>query len=164
MNESEIYAFDNIIDVIVSKYDKSYRDDLKQDLYLFLIEKLNDSVLDKVKSKNDYIFISLKNKAVELMKKEYDKNKHILSLDSCINNYESLVLDDYYDDIKTNIELVNIAKIQAICTKDEYTLIEKYYIKHIGQKKLAVEYGMTQQNISKKLKKIIKMLRNKLSS
>lgn len=53
-------------------------------------------------------------------------------------------------------------RICRICSLEDYELLYRHYIENVSQKELALELHITQQAVSKKLKKIVKKLRNEL--
>ena len=85
----------NMIDVIISKYNQKFHDDLKQELFLKTLELINNNI--KTKSFESYLFVALKNHAYKYVKQETKQNDYIeyddnIKYNPYINSFEYLLL------------------------------------------------------------------------
>lgn len=160
-------TYESKIDVIVSKYRKFYRKDLKQELLSFLYYAFENNTFKHAENMQNYIYICLKNEALRLYKKEYNEKCKMISLDEIeetsgmrvheiIMNRdegenESHFCEEYSGELET--------KICQICSKNDYQLIYDVFVNNINQKDIARELGISQQAVSKRIKKILNKLR-----
>lgn len=161
-----INTFGSKIKYICSNYDQSYREDLEQELYLFLINLANNLNNNKIVNYENYIYICLKNKAVQLYKSQVNYKKKIYSLDK-LNSYESYSYvnmieekgkgeDEYfYEYVKTNV----LKAIDVLLNNTEAIIIKKYYIENKTQKEIANEINSSQQYVSKVIKNGLQKLK-----
>lgn len=164
----EILRYEKMIDVMVSNFKNQYREELKQDLYLYLLNNFQNKNFSNAKNLDNYIFICLKNKAKYEYKSKYCCPIDIISLDktnditgsalinSIPNNRDDGENEEYTYSIPME-ELKN--RICKICSLGDYEILYQYYVDKVSQKELALELQITQQAVSKK---IIKKLKNKL--
>lgn len=127
--------FEKQIKYISSKYDMTIREDLEQDLYLFLINLTKKLSNYNINNYKDYIFISLKNKANDIYKKSYKKDVSIYSLNITIK--EAYIIKKYYIENMTQQEIA-----KELCTSQQY--ISK--VKNIGLKKLKTYFETKRDN------------------
>lgn len=166
----KLQEYTNLINIIVSDYEKEYREDLIQDLNLFLYEGFKNNKFKDAINESNYIFICLKHEALSKYKKEYKKKVLTISLDKEDNNIESKIIKSTSkeEDEGNNIFPYDItlgeleSQICQICSLKDYYLLKKYIIEDVNQKDLAAELGVSQQAISKRIKKITNKLRNQL--
>ena len=158
--EKLINIFDSKIKYICSNYDKSYRKDLEQELYLFLFTLANNLNNNKINNYEKYIYICLRNKAIEIYKTHLNYKKQIYSLDKFSSNencsYVDMIKDEnkgedeyFYEYVKSNV--LNV--IDILLTEAEATIIKKYYIENKTQKEISKEMNFSQQYVSKVIKK-----------
>ena len=158
--EKLINIFDSKIKYICSNYDKSYRKDLEQELYLFLFTLANNLNNNKINNYENYIYICLRNKAIEIYKTHLNYKKQIDSLDKFSSNencsYVDMIKDEnkgedeyFYEYVKSNV--LNV--IDILLTEAEATIIKKYYIENKTQKEISKEMNFSQQYVSKVIKK-----------
>lgn len=150
-----------MIDYLVCKYPSYLRDDLKQELlmklYKLLIKKRSIFDIDH------YIFISLKNCAIDFYKKEMS-NKYLSLNQKIQNNYE--MIDFIIDSSSTENSKpsLTIDELKLLTHKElttqERNIFEEYFYYNVKQKDLAKEYDTTQQNISKIIKKALSKIKN----
>lgn len=149
-----------MIDSLICKYPKYLQDDLKQELLMKLYKLLTSKrIIYKIDS---YIYISLKNCAIDFYQKEM-ANKH-LSLNQTIKG-EYEIIDFIVDNSSIkNDALLNFDELKKITdkalTNQEKQIFEEYFYYNIKQKDLAKKYYMTQQNISKVIKKALNKIKN----
>lgn len=165
LNKDTVLQFEKEIEIIISKYEREIRDDIKQDLYMFLLDGFKNHQFDKAKDIRSYVFICLKNEALRVFKKKYNEN--MLSLDKVHDVYDIDLVD--YNSIKDDGENSDVSqtdlreKICKICSEDDFILIYKYYVEKIQQNDLSRIYGVTPQAISKRIRNITNKLRKNLS-
>lgn len=166
--EKLISQFSKKIKIICNSYDKLYRDDLEQELYLFLFNL--DESLDKQKIINyeNYIYICLKNKAIEIYKKQLNYQEQIIHLESLDgeNNYSYVNIlkdknnredaDEFLEYVKSNV----LEMVDVLLTKSQSIIIKKYFWENKVQKEIAKELKVTQQYISKQINRGLKKLKN----
>lgn len=70
----KLNKYQKIIKYLVSDVSKNYIDDLEQELYVKLLEILNNND-NKIVNIDNYIFIALRNKKYEFLNKQ--KKKHM---------------------------------------------------------------------------------------
>ncbi len=145
----------------VSKYPKYLREDLRQELLMKLYEIL--TIKKNICNLDNYIFISLKNRASDVYKKELQNTYPSLNQKMSMNSEQ---IDFVVDPSTTNqdkyfIEVCNFKRVfEQSLTKREQEILEAYLFHHIKQKKLAEKYQTTQQNISKVIKKALNKIKN----
>lgn len=165
----EILRYGKMIDIVVSKYNREFYEDLKQDLYLFLLNCFENDSFRDVKNLDNYIFICLKNRAQYEYKSKYASFMETVSLDtadevtgtSLLNSIPEKGEKEARETDDLSIEEIK-EKICRICDKKDYELLYRYYVAEVSQKKQAEELEISQQAVSKRLKKIIGKLKNKL--
>lgn len=148
-----------MVDSLVYKYPKYLQDDLKQELLMKLYKLL--IMKRKIYETDSYIYISLKNCAIDFYRKERS-NMH-LSLNQTIQG-EYEMIDFIIDDSSINhTNLLNLEELNKITnevlTNQEKQIFEEYFYYNIKQKDLAKKYYMTQQNISKIIKKSLSKIK-----
>ncbi len=145
----------------VSKYPKYFKEDLKQELLMKLYEIL--TIKKDIYNLDNYIFISLKNRANDVYKKELQNTYPSLNQKISMNSEE---IDFVVDQSTTHqgeyfIDVCNYQRIfEQSLTSKEKDILEEYLFHHIKQKKLAEKYQTTQQNISKVIKKALNKIKN----
>lgn len=150
-----------MISYLISKYPKYIRDDLRQELLMKLYKMLTTE--KDMYNQENYIFVSLKNHAIDVYKKEL-RNTHI-SLNQKIS-IDSEKLDFVVDKSTTNekdyfFNSYDYKKIfNQLLTNKEKHILEEYIFHHTKQKKLAETYHTSQQNISKIIKKALNKIKN----
>jgi RNA polymerase sigma factor, sigma-70 family len=150
-----------MISYLISKYPKYIRDDLRQELLMKLYKMLTTE--KDMYNQENYIFISLKNHAIDVYKKEL-RNTHI-SLNQKIS-IDSEKLDFVVDKSTTNekdyfFNSYDYKKIfNQLLTNKEKHILEEYIFHHTKQKELAETYHTSQQNISKIIKKALNKIKN----
>lgn len=147
----KIENYQKMINYVVNTIKTNYKEDLKQELNLYLLLLMSKIDIKKIKNLDNYIFVSLKNKAKEWIKQE---NKYL----EYIPLSESLVKDTYT--IENNKLLEDI--ICKICSKEEYKLLYDFIVLEISQNKLSAKYNVSQQALSKKISKILNKIKKKL--
>lgn len=172
VNEETILKYDKMIRIVVSKYDRSVREDLRQDLYLYLVEGMKKDWFVNSDDMDSYIFISLKNRASYEFKTKYQNNIKTISLnmrDSKTGNEWIDSIPDNGDEGANEVNASNMLmeelkeRICEICQESDYVLLYRYIVDKTSQKELAQELKITQQAVSKKLKKIIQTIRENLN-
>lgn len=174
--EKLINIFGSKIKYICSNYDKSYREDLEQELYLFLFNLTNNlNNNNKIINYENYIYICLKNKAIEIYKTHLNYRKQIYSLDNFSSNencsYVDMIKDEnkgedeyfvnkgedeyFYEYVKSNV----LDMIDLLLTEIEATIIKKYYIENKTQKEISKEANISQQYVSKVIKNGLQKLK-----
>lgn len=87
-----------MIDVMVSNFKNQYREELKQDLYLSLLNSFQNNIFCNAKNLDNYIFVCLKNQAVFEYKSKYSCSVEILSLDKTSKVTGSPLINSIADD------------------------------------------------------------------
>lgn len=147
----KIENYQKMINYVVNTIKTNYKEDLKQELNLYLLLLMSKIDIKKIKNLDNYIFVSLKNKAKEWIKQE---NKYLEYLPLS----ESLVKDTYT--IENNKLLEDI--ICKICSEGEYKLLYDFIVLEISQNKLSAKYNVSQQALSKRISKILNKIKKKL--
>lgn len=147
----KIENYQKMINYVVNTIKTNYKEDLKQELNLYLLLLISKIDIKKIKNLDNYIFVSLKNKAKEWIKQE---NKYL----EYIPLSESLVKDTYT--IENNKLLEDI--ICKICSEEEYKLLYDFIVLEISQNKLSAKYNVSQQALSKRISKILNKIKKKL--
>ena len=145
----------------VSKYPKYYREDLRQELLMKLYEILTNE--KDTHNLDNYIFISLRNRASDVYKKELQNTYPSLNQKTSMNTEEidfvvdpsTLNQDEYFINVYYYQKMV-----EQSLTDKEKDILEAHLFHHVKQKKLAEKYQTTQQNISKTIKKALKKIKN----
>lgn len=164
--EELINIFGSKIKYICSNYDKSYREDLEQELYLFLFNLANNLNYKKINNYENYIYICLKNKAIEIHKMHLNYKKQIYSLDKFSSSesysYVDMIRDEnegedecFYEYVKSNV----LNMIDILLTETEAIIIKKYYIENKSQKEISKEIKFSQQYVSKVIKSGLQKLK-----
>ncbi len=164
--EKLINIFGSKIKYICSNYDKSYREDLEQELYLFLFNLANNLNNKKINDYENYIYICLKNKAIEIHKIHLNYKKQIYSLDKFSSNesysYVDMIKDEnkgedeyFYEYVKSNV----LNMIDVLLNEIEATIIKKYYIENKTQREISKETNFSQQYVSKVIKNGLQKLK-----
>lgn len=171
MNE-EMLRFEKMISIVVSKYENQYREDLKQDLYLYLFNSFQNKNFNNAKNLDNYIFICLKNQAKYEYRTKYCCPIDIVSLDKTNDITGSALIysipdnrnDEQNEEYRSSIPIDELKnRICEICGLGDYELLYRYYVDKVSQKELALKLQITQQTVSKRLKKIVKKLRKELT-
>lgn len=149
-----------IISFLVSIYPTYIRDDLRQELLMKLYEILTSK--RNINNLDNYIFISLKNHAINFYQKEC--LHHHTSLNIKINENTELI-DLIPDNMPHNNEYLYIKNkyhffSNLLLKPKERKIIEDYFFNNIKQKDLSYKYKTSQQNISKIIKKAIKKIKD----
>lgn len=149
-----------IISFLISIYPTYIRDDLRQELLMKLYEILTSK--RKINNLDNYIFISLKNHAINFYQKEC--LHHHTSLNIKINENTELI-DLISDNTSHNNESLNAKSkyhffSHLILKPKEREIINDYFFNNIKQKDLSYKYKTSQQNISKIIKKAIKKIKD----
>lgn len=164
--EELINIFGSKIKYICSNYDKSYREDLEQELYFYLFNLANNLNNNKINNYENYIYICLKNKAIEIYKKHLNYKKQIYSLDRFSSNesysYVDMIKDEnkgedecFYEYVKSNV----LNMIDILLTETEAIIIKKYYIENKTQKEISKKINFSQQYVSKVIKNGLQKLK-----
>lgn len=131
------------IEVIISKYDIKYHEDLRQELYLKTIEILNsDKNINNIES---YLFITLKNKAIKYVKQESQKSEYIEF--------------DEKKDYHISYQHFNFS-FMSYLSKIEKSVFVYYFICGYSKKEIANKLN----TYPKKVNLIIEKIKNKLFS
>jgi len=154
-----ITKYNNTINFLVNDvYNKEIRDDIKQDLLMFMCE-LHESLSkgNHIPNKIDsYVFISLKNKRNKILQKDiYRESTHY---EDSIFDKITFISDDNKS-MKNNEIAKHINKIIEQCLSvNEQELINKYFYENQKKKEIGSLMGITQQAVSKKIKSIVKKI------
>lgn len=154
-----ITKYNNTINFLVNDvYNQEIRDDIKQDLLMFMCELYKSlSKGNHIPNRIDsYVFISLKNKRNKLLQKDiYKKSTHYK--DSMFDKITSISDDNM--SIKTNDIVEHINRIiEQYLSVNEQVLINKYFYENHKMKEIGSIMGITQQAVSKKIKSIVKKI------
>lgn len=162
--------YGHLVEIVVRKYNEQYRDDLRQDLLMFLYNGFKAHLFENIDNLINYIFVCLKNEASKRYNRLYKSKINTTSLDKKIGTNGIALIDTIpYQDVKatsysTDQILINDLKseICKICTEEEYLLIYRVFVDNVSQHTIAAEFGISQQAVSKRLKKILTKLKMKL--
>lgn len=154
--------YKKMIDILLADVNKNYKEDLMQELYLTIL-KIQTENNTNIRNIDSYIFISLKNKKIEFLKKK--KKEKYISLnitnedgkDELVNNLSD---QDY---LSYSNEKVEFCKAILEFPPDILSDVEKkflidYYQHNKKQITIARENNVTPQYVSKTLKIILKKL------
>jgi len=139
-------------------YRKDFKEDIEQELSLYLLNLLDNCSLKSVKNIDGYIYTCLKNKRNKLCSlKKYNTMLTINADDfaSVEDNYtteEFIFLKDKLDEFLT----------YALTAEDE-KLIRIYYLEQMTMVEISKIYGISYQEISKRIRKIVTILRKKFN-
>ena len=128
-----------IMNVILSKYNKKYHEDLQQELFLKLLEILNKN--QNIKSLYSYIFIALKNHAIKYIKEETERNNYV-------------EFNDQYN-YKTNVFSFENTLVENL-SKLEKEILILYFIYGYTKKEIAKLLNIYPKKISLIIEKIKK--------
>lgn len=146
-----------IIDSLLSKCRKEFKEDIKQDLLMFSYGLIKKPYFTKVENKVSYLFICLKNEAIRLNKKYVSDNCNVLSLD-VLNPVTNLSYLEMISNPEEENYFIHAKEYHSIIEKTlvpkDYNLLCDFYLYDMKQKDLAKKYGISQQAISKRIKKI----------
>lgn len=153
--------YEALIKVVINQFDRleySLREDLTQELRIFLydnIEKFEETALDL----DNYIFISLKRKVINLLKsKAYRREYSLNNVMESGNEYIEMFYDS--ENVEEIIERESILNfIDNNLSREDKKLIEQYYYNNLTFKKLGVLYNVSSEAVRKRLKKIIEKIR-----
>lgn len=165
-NDDKLFIkYQKFIEIIISKYKEYIKDDLRQDLLIFLLELLESINIDNIKNLDGYIFISLKNKAFEEYNTKYKFYESNISLDNLhfekTSYLDRMSYDNNIVDIDDTVCPINLNEIlvKTLSIK-ERKVINSYYFENKNESEIAKEMGISQQYISKVLIRSIRKLRN----
>lgn len=78
-------------------------------------------------------------------------------------NGEELLIDydeDVVEQVTTKLMIEKLREVLLLLSEEEQILIRKHYFEEIPETELAIEYGITQQGMSKRISKIREKLKN----
>lgn len=136
--------------------------DIMQDTYLELLNKIKRNKLEKVESIENYILGIASN----IIKRHYTKKKkeNIISYDDEENSVELLISDDF--DLEENIiTKYNIDKVWEYIKNKELITIKIFYLYYgLGLKisEISQELGIGESNIKNKIYRTLKELKKYL--
>lgn len=155
-----LVQFKDAIKYLISDAPNYLKDDLVQDLNLFLCDlyKKLDGKLIKPLQLENYIFICLKNEKNRLLK-FYRKYKTISLNEIMYGHVEriDIVQDKKSPDVHENQEIFILAK--NMLTSKEFEYVELYYKYNLNQILIAKKNHTTQQSVSKILKRSVAKLK-----
>lgn len=162
--ESFINEHLKIVDYLVNDvYNRNNRDDIRQDLLLFLCDLYSLLERKDVRPNNirSYVFISLRNERNKLLNK--DIYKQTIKLDNYLFDKIAFpetnhTIDEPYDFLMKNISSI----LSEILSDEEKNIINQYYYQQKTMKIIGDSLGITQQGVSKKISAIIKKIRKHL--
>ncbi len=134
--------------------------DIMQDTYLELLNKIKRNKLEKVENIENYILGIASN----IIKRHYTKKKkeNIISYDDEENSVELLISDDF--DLEENIiTKENVDKIWSYIKGKELIIIKIFYLYYgLGLKisEIAQELEIGESNIKNKIYRTLKELKN----
>jgi hypothetical protein len=156
----KIEEYIGIINSLIYKMNKFYKDDIKQDLLMFLNEIFIRIEKKEIQPNNikNYIFICLKKKAIQLNIK-YKKYSSI-SLNKKINE-ECELIDFIEDKDKSNkIEYEKIVKVaRKVLTKKEYEAFFLYFVMGESQTSISKRKNISLQCLNFRIKTAIKKIK-----
>ena len=139
-------------------YRKDFKEDIEQELSIYLLNLLDNSYLESVENVKGYIYTCLKNRRNRLCSlKKYTAMLTINADDfaSVEDNYtteEFIFLKDKLDEFLT----------YALTAEDE-KLIRIYYLEQMTMVEISKIYGISYQAVSKIIRKIMAILRGKFN-
>lgn len=161
--ERRIDKYESIINYLVSSVRPNIKEDLKQDLYMLTWKILNSKI--KPKDLDSYIFIALRNERNRLLKKPLYQSS--LSLNESINSETEHELIDFIVDEKYNRDSLDLhMDLEKIISNNLSAfagqVICEYYYQNLKEKEIAEKHGVTQQYISKTLRKALRKIQSLL--
>ncbi len=159
--ERGISKYENIINLMVSPFEPRFREDVKQDLYMLVWKILNSNIIpDDIDS---YIFIALKNRRNKLLKKPIYQPSISLNVkpnEENENEILDLIIDQKQSSDITNFRM-DMERIMKIClTPFAGQVIRDYFFHNLKEREISETYSVTQQYISKTLRKAIKEIQS----
>lgn len=157
---NNINKWKNTINYLISDINDLYQDDIKQDLYMFLINFQEPSDITNI---DNYIFISLRNMKFTLVRKY--SNDQNLSLNK-IEEQNGTICDNK-NDIITELILEEQRKqleisVRTVLTNKEMDVIMKYFYSNLTEIEIGKLNKCSQQNVSKTIKRALCKLRREL--
>ena len=163
--EKLITKYEKIIEITIRKIgnmDYETKEDMKQDLRMFLFLKLKTMVeaneIDNISNLDGYVFMILKNQSINLIKDS--RYKKSISLNTVTDNGSELI-----DLIKSNEEneLINIGKVvedmKMILDKREFKIFCCYYIEGKSYSDIARTLKYSEATIRRRIKKMSEILK-----
>lgn len=167
-NEKLLQKFEHLIQAVISQFrsiDRDTSDDLSQDLRIFLIEEFNKSdLITDIKNIDNYIFIILKRKAIDILRS--NKYRREISLNQNTNDVDGiehldLIQGNDYEMFQKKIVEDELAKfIKDNLNKKEQNILEMYFEKNMKHQNIGKEMGVSKHTIRRMIKLIIQKLRN----
>jgi len=157
--ERGITKYEYIIDYLLSSVKPEIKEDLKQELYMLTWDILNSqSIPDNIDS---YIFIALKNKRNKLLKQSIYQRS--LSLNVGQDESDTELLDSIVDEKQHHKFAdfrIDLDRIMNTLTDYEKQILDDYFFNNLKESEIAKKYGVTQQSISKTLRKALKEIQS----
>lgn len=159
--ERWIGKYENIINLMVSPIESRFREDIKQDLYMLVWKILNSNIIpDDIDS---YIFIALKNRRNILLKNPIYQTS--ISLNVKPNEESENEILDMIIDQKQNSDITNFRMDLERIMKSSLTpfagqVIRDYFFQNLKEREISEKHNVTQQYISKILRKAIKEIQS----
>lgn len=154
----------NAVTFLVSDvYNSVIRDDIRQDLLMYLVKLYDDFKNKKIVPKNtqSYVFISLRNYRTTLLKK--DVYNFYLNVDLDLLDNLNLIQDKNFYSSDDNSDII-LSYIEDYIKENMSTLnkniIKLYFYENKTMTEIASEFNISQQAISKRIGKIREMIRN----
>ena len=144
-------------------YNSVIRDDIRQDLLMYLVKLYDDFKKKKIVPKNtqSYVFISLRNYRTTLLKK--DVYNFYLNVDLDLLDNLNLIHDKNFYSSDDNSDII-LSYIEDYIKENMSTLnksiIKLYFYENKTMTEIASEFNISQQAISKRIGKIREMIRN----
>lgn len=140
-------------------FNRSNRDDIRQDLLLFMC-KLYDSLIKRKllpKNINNYVFISLKNKRNKLLQKSIYKNSIIIESNTLdrISFINETLEEETHEEVENTIKSI----ISTFLSPEDQRVIYSYFYENKTMTEIGKSLGITQQGVSKKMKLLIEKIR-----
>ena len=170
-NYEEIYLRnENLVYKFATQYKLLNNEDMMQNLKMAMFRAIKNFDKSKGFALSTYIYITLYH---EYKYSFRDKNLKIHYVDNIVNDEqgkESDIFDFIADDRNTDMneeickkEILNIIDNYLHTNENEFRqMFLDYYFNNIKQKELAIKYNLSQGQISRKIKSIVKCLQELL--
>lgn len=163
--ERILKKYENLMIIIINQlgvgnYD--FREDLKQELRMHLFVLYKKGIFDsKIKNIDNYVFIALRRKAINVLKSEKRQQYASLNQRNDTSETEYLNLLIYNEENHQNIDLFEniIAYMSQNLNDEEQNLINLYFFMNMTFDEIGKSLNVSRETIRRKINKAIAKIR-----